>query len=186
MTVGLPGSGIGGVFYLLSALAMPLDAAARVVASRLGLRAPESRQPQWNLIWRQFGIAVAIIAGLWTTGWILGALLIAHPSALGQAEATRIGRKLPNILRAGAVLVSLATLAGVLATVQIARLVVASGEKRHTAERVAAMKIAAAMLLVLFVPKAAAQTADSAKTAAASHMELADRAFEDEDTATAR
>lgn len=186
MTVGLPGSGIGGVFYLLSALAMPFDAAARVAASRLGIRPPLDRQPQWNLVWRQFAIAVGIIAGLWTAGWALAGLLVSHPSALGQAETTAIGRKLPNILRAGAILVSLGTLAGVLITVQIARLVVTSGEKRRIAEGSSTLKIAASLLFLILVPRAAAQTADSAKLAVVSHLQLADRAFDDEDTATAR
>ena len=183
MTVGLPGSGIGGVFYLLSALAMPVDAAIRSLMSLLGVRTSE-RAPRWDLVWRQFGIAVTIIASLWMVGWILASLLVAHPTALGQAQTTEIGKKLPNVLRTGAVLISLGTLAAVLVTVQIARLVVRAGERRVIAERSAALKIAAAVLLMLLAPQAAAQTTDT--TAAQAHLQIADRAFESEDTATAR
>jgi len=186
MTVGLPGSGIGGVFYLISALLMPVHAGARSATRVLGLRAAGANEPRWDLVWRQFAIAVGILASLWTAGWLLALLLVSHPAVLGQAQTTEIGKKLPNVLRAGAILVSLSTLAAVLVTVQIARLVVRAGDRRVLAERASALKIAAGLLLMILVPKAAAQGVDSVATAPMSHMQLADRAFDDEDTATAR
>src|SRR5215213_5887714 len=127
MTVGLPGSGIGGIFYLLSALAMPFHALGEMALGALGVLPASSRRSQpWGLIWRQFGLAVGIIAGLWGTGWLIAAFLASHPTALGQAQTTEIGRRLPNVLRTGAILVSLVTLGAVLLAVQIARLVVSS------------------------------------------------------------
>ena len=182
MTVGLPGAGIGGVFYLLSALAMPIHALAESAMVASGLR-PRSwrRSPPWRLVWKQFAIAVTIIAGLWTTGWILAAILIAHPTALGAAQTSEIGRKLPNVLRAGAVLVSVGTLAIVLASVQIARLVVAASDRRREAKDSPILKIAAAVLFAFLAPAADAQDRDAVK-----HVTVADSAYEAGDTATAR
>ena len=66
------------MFYLLSALAMPFDAAARSAACYLGIRPRDERAIPWNLIWRQFAIALGIIASLWTAGWALAGLLVAQ------------------------------------------------------------------------------------------------------------
>lgn len=58
MIVGVPGTGIGGLFYLLSALALPLR---RVV--------------RWRVALAQGVMAGGILAGMWATGLLLGALL---------------------------------------------------------------------------------------------------------------
>ena len=182
MTVGLPGAGIGGVFYLLSALAMPVHALAESAMVAAGLRSAASRRsPPWRLIWKQFAIALTIIAGLWFTGWILAAILIAHPTALGSAQTSTIGKKLPNVLRAGAVLVSVGTLAMVLVTVQIARLVVAASDRRKETSDSPILKIAAAILLAVLAPSAAAQDTEAAR-----HVAIADSAYDAGDTAVAR
>ena len=185
MTVGLPGAGIGGLFYLLSALAMPFHAAAESLLVAAGRRSPLSRKtPPWSLVWKQFAMASGIIAALWVTGWVLAAFLVSHPTALGQAQTTEIGRRLPNVLRAAAVLVSLATLGGVLFSVQIARLVLSASERREQREPVPVIRIAA-MLIIMIAPTAASQTVGSHRDAAA-HLAIADQSFNDEDTATAR
>ena len=182
MTVGLPGAGIGGVFYLLSALAMPVHALAESAMVAAGLRSAASRRsPPWRLIWKQFAIALTIIGGLWVTGWILAAILVAHPTALGNAQTSAIGKKLPNVLRAGAVLVSVGTLAVVLLSVQIARLVVAASDRRKETSDSPILKIAAAILLAVLAPSAAAQETDAAR-----HVAIADSAYDAGDTAAAR
>lgn len=64
MNAGLPGAGIGGLFYLGSALLLP----ARTLMHRLRGHADA-------VTWRQHAhnvsIAAGIMAGLWTTGWLL-------------------------------------------------------------------------------------------------------------------
>src|SRR4026207_1672458 len=103
MTVGLPGAGIGGLFYLLSVLAMPFRAAGESLLISSGRRSPPAgSKPRWSLVWKQFAMASGIIAALWVTGWILAAFLVSHPTALGQAQTTEIGRRLPRGLRAAA------------------------------------------------------------------------------------
>ena len=187
MTVGLPGAGIGGLFYLLSALAMPLHAAGESLLVATGRRSPRRRKsPPWSLVWKQFAMAVGIIAGLWITGWILAAFLVSHPTALGNAQTTQIGRRLPNVLRAGAVLVSLATLGCVLLSVQIARLVLSASDKREGTEAQPVIRIAAMVLIMIAAPQAASQTVGVSASESANHLALADKAFADEDTAGAR
>jgi tetratricopeptide (TPR) repeat protein len=187
MTVGLPGAGIGGIFYLLSALWMPFHAAGHRMLRAAGLVDDDDdrRDPPWNLIWRQFATALAIIASLWVTGWALAALLISHPTALGQMQTSEIGKRLPNVLRVGAVIVSVGTLAVVLAIVQIARLVVGAEARREARNKLAVIRIAA-LLLVIIAPNAMGQAGSSVKAEVARHIAIADRAFADEDTATAR
>jgi tetratricopeptide (TPR) repeat protein len=130
-------------------------------------------------------MASGIIGGLWITGWALAAFLVSHPTALGNAQTTEIGRKLPNVLRTGAVLVSLATLGVVLLAVQIARLVLSASEKRERRDAAPVIRIAAMLLIMIAAPKAASQTAGSAADSS-SHLALGDRAYADEDTAVAR
>ncbi|MEO5589433.1 MAG: hypothetical protein ABIS03_07590, partial [Gemmatimonadaceae bacterium] len=186
MTVGLPGAGIGGMFYLLSALAMPIHALAEAALCAAGLRKPEARRsPPWSLVWRQFLIAVAIIAGLWLTGWALATLLIANPRSLGASRMTEIGHRLPNVLKTAAIVVSILTLLIVLITVQLARLVVAAERSRNAALAPPAVRAALVLLLLGLVPVAGAQSADG-REAARRHMAMADQAFADEDTAGAR
>jgi tetratricopeptide (TPR) repeat protein len=186
MTVGLPGAGVGGIFYLLSALWMPFHALGHQLLRAGGIVGQDNRRdPPWNLIWRQFATALAIIGGLWATGWALAALLISHPAALGQMQTNEIGRRLPNVLRVGAVMVSVGTLAIVLAIVQIARLVVRAEAKRDTKGEMPVVRIAAALLL--FIAQSAMGQASSTSSAeVARHVAIADRAFADEDTAAAR
>ncbi len=64
MTVGLPGTGIGGLFYLATALLMPVH--------ELGvtLRGHSSCK-RWRGVLLQVGLAGGIIGGLWATAWSL-------------------------------------------------------------------------------------------------------------------
>jgi hypothetical protein len=64
MTAGLPGTGIGGLFYLLLVLFMPLREAFRVVRGR-----GDSRR--WRAILGLLALAVGILAALWFEAWVL-------------------------------------------------------------------------------------------------------------------
>ena len=64
MTAGVPGSGIGGFFYLISALLMPVQesvAICRKTSSR------SSRQA----VCRQVLNAIGVLLGVWLTGWFI-------------------------------------------------------------------------------------------------------------------
>ena len=116
MSVGLPGSGIGGVFYLLSALLMPVDGALRSMRQRTRLRP--------RLIIRQASLAVAIVIALLLTGWAIEWFIVsASTSAFAFATGTVLsGSAVPRVLRAATFAITFGTLGAVLLTVQILRL----------------------------------------------------------------
>jgi hypothetical protein len=120
MTVGIPGAGIGGLFYILSALAAPLREVV-ALARRDASASPESRaidRVRRRLALRQGAIAVGILAALWATGTLLGRLLAAG-TRVAAAQAAGVQRVLP----ASALAVTFGSLAVVLLAVQVARLV---------------------------------------------------------------
>ncbi|HYK82289.1 MAG TPA: tetratricopeptide repeat protein [Gemmatimonadales bacterium] len=111
MTVGLPGTGIGGLFYLLSAAAMPLGEAYRRLRGR-------AARGGWRVVLGQTAIATGILAGMWATGWLLGAgLRAAHPFVPHIARAPS-----GNVLRTTMLVLSFGTLAVVLVAVELLRL----------------------------------------------------------------
>lgn len=115
MSVGMPGTGIGGMFYLLSALATPLSEAYRRVRRRAGSGLGTGG---WRPVAGQLGLAGGIVAGMWATGWLLGvALHAAH--AVVRLPATPPAS---NALRTAALLLSFGTLATVLLGVELLRL----------------------------------------------------------------
>ena len=120
MNAGLPGTGIGGIFYLVSALAMPLREAYR----RIRGRAAGSRR----VVAAQLAIAGGILGAMWLTGRLLGlALTAARPIA-------SLGTSLPsgNVLRVAALALGLGTLAGVLGGVELLRLWVRRDKRQPT------------------------------------------------------
>src|SRR5687767_6790732 len=123
-TCALPISGIGGMFYMVSAILMPFHAAHRTVRRRRDPGLAAQPPVQWRGVFRQFMIAVGIIAALWVTGWGLGAVLTAQPSALGEMHSRVTGRSVTNVIKIGALFLSIGTLCVVLLTVQIGRLFV--------------------------------------------------------------
>lgn len=63
MTPGIPGTGIGGLFYILSALAMPL--------AELVNRQSRGTPRRWRQVARQFAIASGILVALALTAWVI-------------------------------------------------------------------------------------------------------------------
>jgi len=114
MSVGMPGTGIGGMFYLLSALATPLSEASR----RMRRGAAEADAGGWRPVAGQTALAGGILAGMWATGWLLGVALHAAHS-VGRLLA---GPPPSNALRTAALLLSFGTLATVLLGVELLRL----------------------------------------------------------------
>ena len=183
MTAGLPGTGIGGMFYLISALATPLREAYLRVRGR--------RSRGWRLVVGQTALAGSIIGGLWATGWLLGLALNASRRFLPAAATPHPG----NLLPVAALFISAGTLVGVLLGVEVLRLwvrrrpdpktsteqyetprAVAAGERRS---RIRLLVLGAA--LAAFARPAAAQGA----THATGHLGRADSAFTAGDTRAA-
>lgn len=116
MTAGLPGVGIGGIFYLASAIMMPVRSLVATVTGR-------AHEARWRVALQQAGIAAGILVALWATGLALGWIIAtAFPHALitGSGAAPAHVR---NVVRTSALLISFGTLAMVLLLVQLLRLV---------------------------------------------------------------
>ncbi len=71
MIAGLPGTGIGGLFYLLSALLMPVRELWR---ASIGTGQSSDRR----LALRQSGMALAIMGAIWLTGLALTLLHVGN------------------------------------------------------------------------------------------------------------
>jgi hypothetical protein len=107
MTAGLPGTGIGGFFYLLSALLMPVNECVCLVMGR-------SKPARWRKVSRQSLCSVGILAGIWCTAWILTHILhsVRQLSASAPSEV-------PQLLRIAAVTFGLATLLAVILAAEV-------------------------------------------------------------------
>ena len=140
MTAGLPGTGIGGIFYLASTLVMPF----REVSRRLRGRPAGD----WRVVSGQLAIAGGILGAMWVTGRLLGlALAAARPIA-------RLGTSLPpgNVLRIASVALALGTLAGVLAGVELLRLWVHRGTPAGRTVARERQRVAVLLILGLVAP----------------------------------
>ncbi|MGH7675948.1 MAG: hypothetical protein ACREMV_11820, partial [Gemmatimonadales bacterium] len=116
MTVGMPGTGIGGLFYVAGALCMPLREAVGAIWRR-------ARPRQLGLALRQGAIAVGGVAGIWAAGWLAGVLLrasVARHAGAGGASAETLSHAIPQW---GALAITVATLVALLVAVQLLRLV---------------------------------------------------------------
>lgn len=114
MTAGLPGSGIGGLFYLISALAMPVVELWRAARGR----ANPDRQ---RVALRQSVMAAAIIGVVWLTGLALALLHLTNP-ARDATGALRLLWVAPGLIAFG-------TLATVLLAVELLAVALAVGSR---------------------------------------------------------
>ena len=121
MNAGLPGTGIGGVFYLLSALLMPLF---EVVNTLRG----GSSWVRWGMLLRQLIMAAGILGGMWALGLVLGLLLEARPDheiarminlhiAAQFEQATKL-----NVFHIAPVIMSIVTLTVIITTTNVLRI----------------------------------------------------------------
>jgi len=115
VNVGLPGTGIGGLFYLLAALLLPLVELSRTVRGRGSLR-------RWGLVMRQAMIALGIILAIWATTWIGGQVLSVglSPKLQAAGHLRLAGRRTPTVLQVAPAALTLFTLGGVLLGIEVA------------------------------------------------------------------
>ena len=121
MFAGLPGIGVGTLFYVLIAIWMPLREIAFVVQGRSSLA-------RWRLIGTQLLFAAGIIVSVALADrlllWMLGG---SGTGGVGPAHwiSQSLGAKAPDSVMAAPIAASLVLLGAVLAAVQCARLVIA-------------------------------------------------------------
>lgn len=139
MAAGIPGVGVGGLFYLVCALIAPLREAYRAIG-HVRTRAGETRRhgSLWKQSFRLAAMAAAILAAMWLTGLLIGNLLRsmsepAHTSAMRPPVRVDV-----SLWKINALVLSIGTLALVLGAVQIARMTVSTACARaRTAARIA-------------------------------------------------
>ncbi|MGQ0538705.1 MAG: hypothetical protein ACT4R6_07140 [Gemmatimonadaceae bacterium] len=118
MTPGIPGAGIGGLFYLGASVVLAL----RHAGDRLLRRQARFATRDVALL---TALALGIVAGIWLMGWLLGALLSQEVRQLRSAGVTALlagTRHSENVVRVAAVIAGIGTLAAVMAGVELARL----------------------------------------------------------------
>lgn len=111
MTVGLPGAGIGGLFYLATTLLLPVRSIVRRLRGRTDA-GPWRGQAHLVLL------ALAIIGSLWMAGWLLALAvpdgMLAPPSGVASAVASR------TVMPLAMFGIAVGTLAVVLVAVEVA------------------------------------------------------------------
>ncbi len=180
MTVGVPGTGIGGMFYLVSALAMPLRQAYRSLRRR-----PSAG---WRIVAGQTAMAGAILAAIWVTGWLVGIAITASAAFIAPPHLLA-GAHPGNVLRTAALVLSAATLAAVLLGVELLRLWVHRGTRRaatagEAGSRQQIRRVAALVLLALAADGTDTVAAQDT-SALARRLARADAAFVAGDATTA-
>ena len=116
MTVGVPGVGFGGIFYLIGALVMPVREVVRTARG-------ESSVQRWVVVATQWSLAAGILVALWATGWFLGHVLTPAVLARTAAGAGRLAAP-HNVLKVSVFAMSLGMLVLLIAGVRIVQLVV--------------------------------------------------------------
>lgn len=94
MNVGLPGTGLAGLFYLLAALWMPCRELGRTWRG-------ERDAARWRLALTQASLALAIIAAIAASAWLVGLPLAAHlaPATVPDGGAGGAGDAAPGAWR---------------------------------------------------------------------------------------
>jgi len=121
MNPGLPGTGIGGLFYILSALWMPICEVWR--------RWQGDATRPWPWVARQFAIAVGVVAAMTGVFWALDTALMLCQVSQHMAGKAHVMWS----LRVSALLVTSGVLAAVLGTVHVVRLCLRLRTVRHAA-----------------------------------------------------
>ncbi len=111
MTVGLPGTGIGGLFYLLLVVFMPVRELWRTVQG-------QSSIANWRCVMRHMLFVAGIVGCLWLESWLIGGLF-SKLRMPGTAVASQIAAQ--ESVVPGLAWVSIAVLGGVLLGVQLLR-----------------------------------------------------------------
>lgn len=120
MVVGIPGTGIGGLFYLLAAAFMPLRELVLLVQGRSSLA-------RWRFIAMQWAMIAGMLASLWGAMWLFKRLAswtgLDQPTGLLVVTPTgaEIMRE-TNVFLANAALGSLISLTAIMLAVQTLRM----------------------------------------------------------------
>lgn len=121
MNVGLPGTGIGGIFYLASTFLMVI---VEIILTLKG----KSDLVRWRFVLGQLGIGTGIIFGMFVAGWIIELLFyLTHSVASSYGLTQAVPRY--HVFLIKPIFWTLATLLTIVVSIQILGIVI--GKNRH-------------------------------------------------------
>ncbi len=121
MTAGLPGAGIGGLFFVLSAFFMLVVEIQRTVRGR-------SSRERWALVLRNVAIAASMIVAVTAVVWVVHRLAYPPSSSRGGAGDKDSDGAVHELIPFSPVLIALGVLAVVLVGAYLLRFV--AGRRR--------------------------------------------------------
>ena len=125
MFAGLPGIGVGTLFYVLMAFWMPVREIPRVIQGT-------STVETWKMILRQMFYAVGIIVTVMFAErvmlWVLGQSNV-HPLSPSSWLYTELGHRANGSILAAPIMASVILLVGVIGTVEVLRIVMKRPER---------------------------------------------------------
>lgn len=113
MIAGIPGTGIGGIYYILLALMMPVQETYRLCMRRSSIE-------RWLQVAAQTGNAIGILISAWLTGW----LVIYTFNLLKFDSQSQTIKTMTNIISVSTFHVALVVLGSVILSVHILRLLI--------------------------------------------------------------
>ena len=125
MTVGIPGTGIGGIFYLLLAIAMPVRELGLAFRGRSSWERWRFIALQWSLIGGMLGIMAGQALAL---RWMAAQYAARFPTSQVTHDLETVVSSSSGLATTG-VWVSLGMLAAILLLVQLARVAVRMNER---------------------------------------------------------
>ena len=131
MFAGLPGIGVGTLFYVVTALWMPIGEVGLLLKG-------ESSLERWRLIAVQFCFALTIIASVALADRVLLIILGSEsPEAWNPARVLNeeLAGRAPHSILAAPIMASLLLLTGVLLVIEGIRIVLARSPRRRPATR---------------------------------------------------
>lgn len=120
MTVGIPGTGIGGLFYLLLAIAMPIRELALTLRGQSSWARWRFIAIQWSLIG---GMLITMAGQAMMLKWLAGKISAAFPKSQVTHDLETVVSSSTGLASAS-LWISLGMLATILLLVQIVRLAV--------------------------------------------------------------
>lgn len=116
MTAGLPGTGIGGLFFILSAFFMIVVELQRTIRGKSSLA-------RWRMVGRQAAVAAAMVAAVTVTIWLVHRLLFPAATTAETTAGNAPSGLTHQIVPFLPVLITLTVLALVLLTGYLAKFV---------------------------------------------------------------
>jgi len=114
VAAGLPGTGVGGLFFILSAFFMVVAETKRTIQRRSSLA-------RWRMVARHAGVAAAMVAAVTAVVWLLHHWLYPEPARGRGEQGTPSAGVTGQLVPFSPVLITLAALVCVLVVAYVAR-----------------------------------------------------------------